>query len=84
MTEKTLNVLEIASSGRIDGSVSRKLTADLLAALADKHGELNLNQRNLADGLPFVDSDWIAANFTPEEDRTVGTPSKTGAVGRAG
>ena len=32
MTDQTLNVLEIASSGRIDGSVSRELTADLLGA----------------------------------------------------
>lgn len=70
MTDKTLNVLEIASSPRIDGSVSRELTADLLAALADRHGDVEIARRDLADGLPFVDADWIAANFTPEEERT--------------
>lgn len=70
MTDQTLKVLEIASSGRTDGSVSRQLTTDLLGALADRHGEINLVHRNLAEGLPFVDSDWIAANFTPDEERT--------------
>lgn len=70
MNDKTLNVLEVASSGRIDGSASRELAANLLGALADRHGEINVVQRNLADGLPFVDDAWIAANFTPDEERT--------------
>lgn len=70
MTDKTLKVLEIASSGRIDGSVSRTLTADLLAALGDRHGDIEIFRRDLANGLPFVDADWIAANFTPDEERT--------------
>lgn len=70
MTDKTLNVLEIASSGRNDNSVSRTLAADLLGALADRHGSINVVQRNVAGGLPFVDDSWIAANFTPDEERT--------------
>ena len=70
MTDKTLNVLEIASSARTEGSVSRELTTNLLAALADRHGDIDLTRRDLADGLPFVDADWVAANFTPDEERT--------------
>jgi len=70
VTDTKINVLEVASSGRIDGSVSRELTADLLAALADRHGDVEIARRDLADGLPFVDADWIAANFTPDEERT--------------
>lgn len=66
----TLNILEVQASARGAGSISRDLTADLIAALEARHGELNITRRDLARGLPFVDEAWVAANFTPEEDRT--------------
>ncbi len=64
-----LKVLEIAASGRNDGSVSRKLSADLIAALEDRHGHIELTRRDLREGLPFVDEPWINANFTAPEER---------------
>ena len=64
-----LKVLEIAASGRSDGSVSRSLSADLIAALEDRHGRIELNRRDLGKGVPFVDEAWINANFTPPEER---------------
>jgi FMN-dependent NADH-azoreductase len=64
-----LKVLEIAASGRNDGSVSRRLSADLIAALEDRHGRIELTRRDLGKGLPFVDEAWINANFTPAEER---------------
>ena len=66
----TLNVLEVQASARGEGSISRDLTADLIAALEARHGELNITRRDLAKGLPFIDEAWVAANFTPDEDRT--------------
>jgi FMN-dependent NADH-azoreductase len=65
-----LKVLEVAASGRNEGSVSRMLSADLLAALEERHGTIELNRRDLGKGLPFVDEAWITANFTAAEQRS--------------
>ena len=65
-----LNVLEVAASGRNDGSVSRMLSADLIAALEERHGRIELARRDLNKGLRFVDEAWINANFTATEERS--------------
>jgi FMN-dependent NADH-azoreductase len=70
MNEKPLQVLAINSSGRRDGSITRELTSDLVAALRDRHGTIQLTRRDVGSGLPFVDAAWIEANFTPDESRT--------------
>ncbi len=67
---QTLNVLAINTSAKKDGSISRTLTADLVGALEDRHGDLDVVERDLAAGLPFIDSAWVEANFTPDEDKT--------------
>jgi len=64
-----LRILEISASGTHQGSTSRMLTAELVAALESRHGSTLLTRRDLADGVPFVDDNWINANFTAEEDR---------------
>lgn len=68
--KQPLNVLAINASAKKDGSISRTLSADLLKALEDRHGDVNVVERELADGLPFIDSAWVEANFTDEENRT--------------
>jgi FMN-dependent NADH-azoreductase len=65
-----LRVLEIAASGRNEGSVSRMLSADVVAALEARHGSIELTRRELKDGVPLVDDAWINANFTPAEERS--------------
>lgn len=65
-----LKVLEIAASGRNEGSVSRMLSADVVAALEERHGSIELTRRELKDGVPLVDDAWINANFTPAEERS--------------
>ena len=65
-----LHVLEISASGRRQGSTSRMLTGELIAALNSRHGTIDVTRRDLADGVPFVDDAWIAANFTPEDERS--------------
>jgi FMN-dependent NADH-azoreductase len=70
MNETPLKILAISSSGRKDGSITRELSADLISALEDHHGSIQLVDRDLGNGLPFVDSSWIEANFTPDEHRT--------------
>jgi len=70
MKSKRTQVLEISASARIEGSASRQLSRDLIAALDDRHDGVEVLHRDLIDGLPFVDEDWIEANFTPDEART--------------
>jgi FMN-dependent NADH-azoreductase len=65
-----LKVLEVAASGRNEGSVSRMLSADLLGALEERHGDIELTRRDLNKGLAFVDEGWINANFTAPEERS--------------
>jgi len=70
MSTKPLNILEISASGRHEGSASRDLSAELVAALEDRHGAIRLKRRDLAKGVPFVNEAWIEANFTADEDRS--------------
>lgn len=66
----TTHILEISASARDEGSMSRLLTRDLLKALEDRHGDITVTRRNVAEGLPFVDADWVGATNTPEEERS--------------
>ena len=67
---RTLKVLRIDSSARRDGSVSRQVADALVARLEQSKGPIDLRVRDLAsDAPPFVDADWVDANFTPPEER---------------
>ena len=58
-------ILSIQSSGRRQGSVTRDLSSAVLAQLG---GEVT--ERDLTTSVPHVDGNWIAANFTPADQRT--------------
>ena len=64
-----LKILEINAGARYEGSISRELVTDLINALEDRFGSADIKRRDLAKGLPLIDEEWIAANFTPEEER---------------
>ena len=66
----TTHILEVSASARDEGSMSRLLTRDLLKALEDRHGDITVTRRNVAEGLPFVNADWVVATNTPEEERS--------------
>ena len=70
MNDNTLQVLELSSSGRSNGSITRSLSADLIAALEDRYQDVQITRRDLSRGMPFIDEAWIEANFTPDEERT--------------
>lgn len=69
-TSNPLRILEVSASGRHNDSVSRKLTAELIAALQQDTGDVNIQRRDLSNGIALVDEDWIVANFTADEDRS--------------
>ena len=62
----THTVLHIDASARRDGSESRALSAGIVARLAP---EVCI-RRDLADPLPLIDADWLAAGATAPETRS--------------
>ncbi|MEP4051447.1 MAG: NAD(P)H-dependent oxidoreductase [Litorimonas sp.] len=62
-------ILRIDSSARNLGSVTRSLADETIERLAEV-GPITLNSRDVATGLPFVDEDWVSANFTPADARS--------------
>jgi len=69
---KTISILRIDASARKESSVTRELGDSLIEALStETDTSPNVTNLDLADtNLPFIDEEWIGANFTPEEDRT--------------
>ncbi|HNQ03185.1 MAG TPA: NAD(P)H-dependent oxidoreductase [Thiobacillaceae bacterium] len=65
----TLNVLRIDASARRDGSVTRRLADGLVHELGRRVDGLSIVHRDLAQGLPFVDAGWVAANLTDPAQR---------------
>ena len=61
-----LNVLRVDGSMRRDGSISRRLTDQVITRLAPAKTVV----RDLADGIPLIDQNWIDANFTDPSERS--------------
>lgn len=62
-------ILRLDASARTEGSVSRDLADELDAGLAAESGA-KIVRREIGRGLPAIDGDWIAANFTDPGART--------------
>lgn len=62
----TRTVLHIDSSARIEGSVTRDLSAQIVSRL----GAEQVIRRDLAAPLPLLDGAWVGANFTPADQRS--------------
>lgn len=68
---KPVRVLRVDASPRQSDSVSRRLSDRLLGNLRTQYGDLSVTHRDLDKApLPFVDGDWITANFTAPEQRS--------------
>lgn len=65
MTQST-TVLRIDSSAQKAGSSSRTLTEAVIAKLDPE----TIIHRDVADGIDFINQDWVQANFTDQEKRT--------------
>lgn len=62
----THTVLRIDASARRDGSESRALTQRIVDRLEPQ----SIIQRDLAVAIPTIDADWLAANWTPANERS--------------
>lgn len=67
--QQVKNVLHINASSRYDGSLTRAVSAQLTDILTGQQAG-NVQQRDLASGLPFIDEQWIHANFTDPVERS--------------
>ncbi len=65
----TKNILRVDSSMRKNGSYSRKLVDRLIVQL-NKKEQYTTKTRDLSDGVPFINEQWITANFTTVNERT--------------
>jgi len=63
-----LNVLQINASSRYDGSLTRAVSSQLTDILTDQN-EVTVQQRDVATGLPFINEEWVNANFTDPSER---------------
>lgn len=62
-------ILHINASARVGGSVTRDVSAQLVQQLQQSMSATTVN-RDLADGLAFIDEQWIGANFTDRSERS--------------
>ncbi|GGE51714.1 FMN-dependent NADH-azoreductase [Actibacterium pelagium] len=62
----TTTALHIDASARKADSVTRKYTQKVL----DRLNPQTVLTRDLAQTLPFIDEEWVGANFTPVDERT--------------
>lgn len=65
------HILHLDSSPRGDRSISRTVTKDFIAAWRQSHPDDTVTYRDLGhQPVPHVDEPWIAAAFTPPEQRS--------------
>jgi FMN-dependent NADH-azoreductase len=63
-------ILQINASARKTGSVTRELSETLVTRLLAKSRDIKVISRDVSQGLPFLDEDWVGANFTDTADRS--------------
>ena len=63
------NILRIDASANVSTSNSMKLGDKLIDSLSSD-SQIRLTQRNLNDGLSFIDETWVGANFTAADERS--------------
>lgn len=62
-------ILLINSSSRVRGSLTRDISGQLTHQLQQQTG-LAVVERELADGIDFIDEQWVGANFTDPAERS--------------
>jgi FMN-dependent NADH-azoreductase len=64
------SILKIDTSIREQGSYSRDLSSRLVNQLLDNQDCL-VTSRNLSDGIPLIDENWVISNTTPATQRSL-------------
>ena len=69
MTTKK-QILRLDASASINTSNSKKLGDELIDRLLALHPDAIVRQRDLNQEIGFIDENWVAANFTPVDQRS--------------
>ena len=69
-THPPLRILRVDASARVEHSISRHLVNLMIDGLKQHTPALSVTHRDVAQGLPFVDADWVNANLTDPEARS--------------
>ena len=69
MQRKT-RILRLDASANVGASSSKQLGDRLIKQLEQRYGGIDLQQRDLNRELSFIDSTWIAANFSASDARS--------------
>ncbi len=69
MTTKT-HILRIDASANTSTSNSRRLGDRLIEKMKASLADATVQKRDLNKGLYYIDEEWVAANFTPAEQRS--------------
>lgn len=72
MEKPIVNALLVNASARQQDSVTRRFASELITSLQEQHGVLHVQERDVSKGIPFVDEQWVNANFTASDQRTAG------------
>ncbi len=62
--------LRIDASASVNTSNSKKLGDELMGKLEALHPGAIVQQRDLNQGMSFIDESWVTANFTPVDQRS--------------
>ena len=71
MEKQQLEILLVNSSAQQEASITRRFANELISKLQEQEDAEHINERDVAMGIPFVDEQWVGANFTPAEDRSL-------------
>lgn len=63
-------ILRLDASANADTSDSKQLGDRLIERLRETLGNIEVQQRDLNQGLSFIDSDWVDANLTARDARS--------------
>ncbi len=63
-------LLKIEASANPGDSTTSAFADQFVAQLQQTHSEIEVIERNTSGQMPMIDGDWIAAAYTPEEDRS--------------
>jgi len=66
----THTVLSINASSNPMVSTSRKLNQQVQQLITQQHAEVNLIDRDVSQGLPLINAEWIAAAYTDAAERS--------------
>jgi FMN-dependent NADH-azoreductase len=64
------HILRLDASANVNTSNSKKLGDELIDRLLALHPDAIVRQRDLNQEIGFIDENWVAANFTPVDQRS--------------